>query len=207
MRKRRKSKANGGKALATCMVLFVFAGIIGLLIEPSQNPLVAEEVEKAIGIPFQEDNLADEIKRPGIKRKIKYIVVHNTANPESTARNERDFLSNPNNSSSTSWHIVVDAKEMIQAIPVTEIAFHAGTEEGNRYGIGIEICESGDYKQAEENAQKLIAYLMKIYHLKPQAIKTHKDFTGKECPRLIIEHWESFLEGVQNQREKLNEER
>ncbi|PHV72144.1 hypothetical protein CS063_01315 [Sporanaerobium hydrogeniformans] len=196
---KKKKESQRGRLLATCLVLFSLIGMAGFLIRFGQKPLVAEEVEKAVGIPLVVDLLEDTGKRPHIKRKIKQIVVHNTANPKSTARNERDFLSNPTNTSSTSWHIAVDDQEMVQAIPVTEVAFHAGKKEGNYFGIGIEICESGDYKKAEQNAQKLIAYLMKTYHLKIEDIKTHQAFTGKECPRLILEHWDDFLEGVKEQ--------
>lgn len=49
------------------------------------------------------------------------------------------------NDSSTSYHIAVDDKEAIQAIPFNRNAFHAGdggNGTGNRKYIAVEICYS-----------------------------------------------------------------
>lgn len=198
--KKRKSKRYKRRNYSTVMIIIVLILFIAgtMFLQLKQKPLNQEEVEKAIGIPYNIDTIPESNKRPLQNRKIKYIVVHNTANPDSTARNERDYLTNETNAASTSWHIAVDDKEMIEAIPVTEIAYHAGDTIGNEYGIGIEICESGDYKQAEENASKLIAYLMKHYHIPLSRVTTHQHFSGKACPRLLLDHWESFLTKVKN---------
>ena len=186
--------------MVLCTIFFALAGFLFQI--KKQVPVEQSAVEKAVGVPYVIDHLEISNKRPGQKRKIKYIVVHNTANPNSTAENEREYLNNPNNLESTSWHIVVDSSEMIEAVPVNEIAFHAGTAEGNQYGIGIEICESGDYERAEKNAIKLIAYLMKTYDIPLSHVVPHKYFSGKECPRLILPYWEHFTERVQTAYEK-----
>lgn len=169
---------------------------MGILWRPHQKPIEVGQVEAAIGIPYEIENIPVSNKRPGVKRRIKSIVVHNTANPNSTAQNERDYLMNPTNTSSTSFHMVVDENEIIEAIPVTEVAFHAGSNEGNKEGIGIEICESGNYEATEENAVQMIAYLMKTYDIPLSQVKTHQDCSGKECPRLILDHWGHFLDRV-----------
>lgn len=162
-----------------------------------KKPVEEESVEEFVGVPYVKDTLPISNKRPGRKRKIKYIVVHNTANERSTARNERDYLSNPDNTASTSWNIVVDNDEMIEAVPVNEVAFHAGDREGNQYGIGIELCESDNMTKTEKNAARLIAYLMKEYDISIENVKTHKDFSGKECPRKTLEHWNEFKEKIE----------
>ena len=69
-------------------------------------------------------------KRPGTKIKAEYITVHSTANERSTAQNERDWLVNPSNKRKASWHIAVDEKQAVEAIPLNEIAYHAGNREG-----------------------------------------------------------------------------
>lgn len=173
----------------------------GFLLQYRQVELVASKVQEAIGVPYSQQAIGIGNKRTGKSRTIKYIVIHNTANSESTAQNEVDYLSNPNNTSSTAFHIAVDDKEMIEAIPPTEIAYHAGdgNGEGNRYGIGIEICESGDVKRAESHAAKLVAYLMKTYGIPLSHVKTHQDFSGKVCPRLMLDHWETFLKEVETE--------
>ena len=204
MKKRRKKRKKATRTLPILIILILLVTAAAFL-RPKQKPIEFGEIEKAIGVPYTIDNIPESGKRPMISRKIKYIVVHNTANPESTAKNERAYLTNVVNTASTSWHIVVDDKEMIEAVPVTEIAYHAGDGdgEGNECGIAIEICESGDYKQAEEHAKKLIAYLMKKYHLPISRVKPHQYFSGKKCPRLILDHWDTFLNDVEQIKKQL----
>lgn len=194
-KKKKRRRRNYSVPIVVIVLLFFLAG--AMFLKPKPKPLTQEEVQKATGIPFTIDTIPASGKRPMKERKIKYIVIHNTANKASTARNERDYLSNETNTASTSWHIVVDDKEMIEAVPVTEIAYHAGDTEGNEYGIGIEICESGNYPKAEENAAKLVAYLMKRYHIPLSRVTTHQHFSGKACPRLMLGHWEDFLSKVE----------
>ena len=170
----------------------------GVLLHVKQEELIASKVQEAIGVTYSQQHIEMSNKRSGKTRKIKYIVIHNTANSQSTAQNEVDYLSNSNNTSSTAFHIAVDDHEIIEAIPPTEIAYHAGdgNGEGNHYGVGIEICESGDFNKAKSNAAQMVAYLMKIYGIPLSRVKTHHDFSGKDCPRLMLDHWDTFLEEV-----------
>ena len=101
-------------------------------------------------------------RRPGLPMSPQYITIHSTGNPKSTAMNERAWLTNPNNNVTASWHICVDEKEAVEAIPLNEVAWHAGdggSGTGNRRSISIEICESGDRAKTLENAIKLTANL------------------------------------------------
>ena len=197
------------KVIKRCLTFLVAASLLiaggGFLLRAKQEPVTPNEVEQAIHVPYKIENIPSGTnKRTGTSRKIQYIVIHNTANEQSSAQNERDYLVNENNTASTSFNIVVDDKEIIEAIPVTEVAFHAGTSEGNQKGIGIEICESGNYQVAEANAAKLTAYLLKKYHLPIEAVKTHHDFSGKDCPRKILDHWQHFLEAVEENYKSLS---
>lgn len=127
--------------------------------------------------------------RPMTKRKIKYIVIHETDNfiEGVGAHNHANFLSH-NNTSTTSWHYTVDDHEIYHHIPDNEIAYHAGEKVGNEYGIGIELCVNadGDFDKTFENGAKLVAYLIKEYDLDITALKTHHDFSGKDCPHQIL---------------------
>lgn len=129
--------------------------------------------------------------RPGKKRKIKYIVIHETDNFEEGvgAKNHATFLKE-NNMKSTSWHYTVDDTEIYHHIPDNEVAYHAADEEGNLYGVGIELCvnRDGNFEKTFENAAKLVAYLLKEYDLTIDDIKTHQDFSGKDCPHSILEN-------------------
>lgn len=127
--------------------------------------------------------------RPGKIRKVKYIVIHETDNTNNgaTASNHAEYLSK-NNKTSTSWHYTVDEYEIYHHVPDNEIAHHAATRDGNQYGIGIELCvnQDGDFEKTFDNASKLVAYLIKQYGLTTQSIKTHNDFSGKDCPHNIL---------------------
>ena len=69
-------------------------------------------------------------RRPGLKMEPEYITIHSTGNPNSTARNERVWLTNPQNDRTASYHVVVDEKEAIEVIPLNEVAWHAGDGNG-----------------------------------------------------------------------------
>lgn len=127
--------------------------------------------------------------RLGKNRKIKYIVIHETDNTSSgaNAKNHSEYLSK-NNKTSTSWHYTVDDKEIYHHVPDNEVAHHAATEKGNLYGIGIELCvnEDGNFEKTFENGAKLVAFLLKEYGLNINDVKTHNDFSGKDCPHNIL---------------------
>ncbi|HHX61644.1 MAG TPA: N-acetylmuramoyl-L-alanine amidase [Epulopiscium sp.] len=131
-----------------------------------------------------------------------YITVHSTANPTSTAQNERAWLTNPNNKTETGFHYVVDEKEAIECIPPNEVAWHAGDNkgQGNMASIGLEICESGNREKTLENAIKLIQHLMKVHKI--TKIARHYDWSKKNCPRILNKkgdwsEWNIFLTKIQ----------
>lgn len=139
----------------------------------------------------------------------KYITIHNTSNSAS-AQNEITYMKNNNNA--TSYHVCVDEKYVIQAIPFNRNAFHAGdgaNGTGNRQSIGIEIARStGDinlFKQAEQNCAMYVAQLLKNYGWGIDRVKRHKDWSGKNCPHRTMElGWTRFLNMIQKELDKLN---
>lgn len=137
--------------------------------------------------------------RPGTKLITKYITIHSTGNPTSVADSERRWLDNPDNKREASWHYCIDEKECIEAIPPTEIAWHAGS--GNKESIGIEICESGDRKRTLERAAEFVAQLLKQYGLGVEALRRHYDWTKKSCPSIMMANnwagWNDFKKQVQ----------
>ena len=154
--------------------------------------------------------------RPGGSYKKTLITIHSTANPGSTARNERDWLDNPSNRAEASWHYVVDEREAIQAIPDEEEAWHCGSGTGNRESIGIEICESGDRLKTLKNAAVFTAMKLKELGLDIGDMVRHFDWTGKDCPRILIDKryikdgldWEWFRKEVErNMAEKEKKEK
>jgi len=131
-----------------------------------------------------------------------YITVHNTAN-DASAENETRYMITNNNL--VSYHVAIDDKEAIQAIPFNRNAWHCGDGQGNgnRKSIGIEICYSKSggarYVAAEENAVQYIASLLKKYGWGIERVKKHRDWNGKYCPHRILDEcrWNSFLKRIE----------
>ncbi|MBD8522329.1 N-acetylmuramoyl-L-alanine amidase [Lysinibacillus fusiformis] len=149
------------------------------------------------------------IKAPFIMTP-QFITVHNTAN-DAPAANEISYMIGNNNQ--VSYHIAVDDKEVIQAIPFNRSAWHCGDgggitdpkalKKGNRLSIGIEICYSKSggvrYGVAEENAVQYIAKLLKQFGWGIERVKKHQDWNGKYCPHRILseDRWGSFLKKIE----------
>lgn len=141
--------------------------------------------------------------RTGTKRKIHYIVIHETDNKQAnaTAKAHNEYIHSYGETHKLSWHYTVDENEIYHHIPDRETAFHAGDfikcEGGNRNGIGIELCvnQGSNFDTTLHNAAVLVAYLLDKYDLSIDDVKRHQDFSGKMCPNtLITEHrWNEFL--------------
>ncbi|WP_328025150.1 N-acetylmuramoyl-L-alanine amidase family protein [Lysinibacillus capsici] len=139
-----------------------------------------------------------------------FITVHNTAN-DAPAANEISYMIGNNNQ--VSYHVAVDDKEVIQAVPFNRNAWHCGDgggsadpnalKKGNRLSIGIEICYSKSggvrYGVAEENAVQYIAKLLKQFGWGIERVKKHQDWSGKYCPHRILaeDRWHSFLKRIE----------
>lgn len=146
-------------------------------------------------------------RRPGRAMKPQYLTIHSTGNTSSTAKNERAWLTNPSNDRTASWHIVVDEKEAIEAIPLTEVAYHAGTAAGNSTSIGIEICESGNREKTLAHAAEVAASILKKYGWGVDKLRRHYDWSGKICPRIFSANnwaqWNDFKKHVQKELNKM----
>ena len=137
------------------------------------------------------------------------ICIHNTANSASADAEVRYMIRNNNQ---VSYHVAVDEKEVIQAIPFNRNAWASGdggNGTGNRKYIHIEICRStGDvatFKKCEQNCAEYVAKLLKQYGWTIANIKQHHDFANKNCPHRTRElGWQRFLNMVQAELNKLN---
>ncbi|MCP6683264.1 N-acetylmuramoyl-L-alanine amidase [Bacillus nakamurai] len=138
--------------------------------------------------------------RPGNYMNPLYITVHNTSNTAkgADAASHARYAKNP--ATATSWHFTVDEKEIYQHLPLNENGWHAGdgNGDGNRKSIGIEICENsdGDFEKAVANAQWLIKKLMKEQGISLANVVPHKHWSGKQCPRKLLDRWDSFKAGI-----------
>lgn len=199
-----KRKINYKRVIICIVILLIIIYIINLCLNKFSYDINDELVNEVYGVKVNTKLIESGTKaRSGKNRKIKYIVIHETANTSSgaNAKSHAEYLSK-NNKTSTSWHYTVDEKEIYHHIPDNEIAHHAATEKGNLYGIGVELCvnEDGNFEKTFENGAKLVAYLVKQYNLKISDIKTHNDFSGKDCPHFILENnrMEEFINKVKS---------
>lgn len=138
-----------------------------------------------------------------------FIVVHNTAN-DATAQNEIKYMIS--NDDQVSFHFAVDDKEVVQGLPLDRNAWACGdgtNGSGNRKGIQIEICYSKSggarFENAEKNAAKFIAQLLKERGWGVDKVKKHQDFSNKYCPhRTLDKGWASFVNMIKDYLNELN---
>ena len=137
----------------------------------------------------------------GAKRstdKIKYIVIHYTANDGDTDENNGKYFAN--NIVKVSAHYFVDDDSVTQSVPDDFVAWSVGgglqgsgghtfhKKCTNTNSISIELCDDVKngvvYPSAKtiENAIALTKELMKKYNIPKENIIRHYDVTGKLCP-------------------------
>lgn len=132
--------------------------------------------------------------RPGTAlTKVNGIVVHYTANPGTTAQQNRDYFEGLKDSKETSAssHFVIGLEgEIIQCIPTAEIAYASNDRNGDT--LAIECCipdETGQFSDATyQSLVELVAWLCGKFDLGKEDIIRHYDVTGKMCPLYYVEH-------------------
>lgn len=143
----------------------------------------------------------NQYSRPGTElTEVKGIVVHYTANPGSSARQNRDYFAGlaESHETSASSHFVIGLEgEIVQCIPCNEISYASNNR--NKDTISIECCiedESGKFNDATyQSLIKLVTWLMGRYNLGTDDVIRHYDVTGKNCPKYFVENpdaWEQF---------------
>jgi N-acetylmuramoyl-L-alanine amidase len=125
-------------------------------------------------------------RRPGrpIMPAVKFVVVHDTGNPRSTARNNVDYYERSRNEISASAHLFVDDREILECIPALtgqpEKAWHVLYNkpkdnelfgyDANDAAIGIEYCYGGaiDADEAYRKYVWVTAYTCHQFGLDPR---------------------------------------
>lgn len=136
---------------------------------------------------------------------VKNIFVHYTANPGTSAIQNRSYFENlkDTHETSASAHFIIGIEgEVVQCIPTNEVAYAVA---GRNYdSISIECCyESEDGRFTDATYQSLIhltAWLISKYELDTEDILRHYDDNGKICPKYYVEHedaWKQFKTDVE----------
>ena len=197
-----------GTALLTACLIAVGGNRIGAAME--EKRLLEARNHSFVGAPPFDVELLDinEYSRPGIPlEEINGIVIHYTANPGSTAQNNRDYFEGLKDSHETkvSSHFVVGIEgEIIQCIPSSEIAYASNSR--NSDTLSIECChtdETGKFTEATYTSLvRLTGWLCYRFNLTSQDVIRHYDVTGKICPKYFVDHpeaWEQFKADVGEQ--------
>ena len=211
-RRKRRNKLLWHVALCSAVVV-IFLSIASVWLKTEVNEQAAAQaavlklkVEKAPKIT-QELLTVNEYSRPGTSlKKIKGIVVHYTGNPGTTAMQNRNYfegLAESKVTKASSHYIVGLSGEVIQCVPLDEIAY--ASNHRNADTISIECCINNDAGKFTEKTYDalvhLTAWLVGEYDLKIDDIIRHYDVTGKVCPKYFVEHesaWVDFKLDVEN---------
>ena len=208
MAKRRKKKSNIG-IVEIVICVFAVIGVISTVAATVKGINVLISVEKVVTVAPEIDEellTVNEYSRPGLPGEaIDGIVIHYTANPGTSAENNRNYFEGLKDSHLThasSHYIIGIDGEIIQCIPLTEQAY--ASNDRNVDTIAIECChpdESGEF--AADTYQSLVhltSWLMGEYDLDIVDVIRHYDVSGKNCPKYYVENpvkWDTFKSDVE----------
>lgn len=168
---------------------------------PDTVDLKAVEMPDWVRQEFIRKNI---FSRPDFSRpRVNHIVIHYVANPGSTAEANRNFFDSladqdpEKDGTSTSSHFVVGLEgEVIQCIPITEVAY--ANAPCNYDTISIEACHpdaTGKFNSATyDSVVKLTAYLCKELKLTAGDVERHYDINGKICPKYFVDHEDAWVQ-------------
>jgi N-acetylmuramoyl-L-alanine amidase len=219
--------------LSTC-VLAIFPGCNSTV---SQKSTVWEKELGAVALTpvdpteaHKELNLKVDLIQKGkygrrIFRELKpqYITIHSTQNPTGDAFAHAKALKKGALRGGVigylCWHFTVQDNTVIQHIPTNERGEHADFDgPGNRYSIGIEMCEhqGNNQLQTMERTAKLAASLMYHHKIPIENIRAHYHWPregystpNKNCPHFLLENgrpgesWRWFVGRINRHHQRL----
>lgn len=140
-----------------------------------------------------------EYSRPGEPlEEVKNIFVHYTANPNTSAAQNRNYFENLKDNHDVrgaSAHFIIGINgEILQIVPLDEIAYAVQTRNGD--SISIECCfknQNGQFTQETyDSLIELLAWLVSTYQLETDDILRHYDCGGKKCPLYYVDHEDAW---------------
>jgi len=166
-----------------------------------ENEFTLDDVQLKNGVKVRADLLTpNQFSRPETKiNKVNAIVIHYVGNPGTTAQNNRDYFEGLAISEKTyaSSNFVVGLKgEIIQCIPVNEVAYCSNHRNGDT--LSIEVCHpkaDGKFKkETYRSVVELTAYLCHMFELSSEDVIRHYDVTGKLCPLYYVDHSDAWIQ-------------
>lgn len=219
LKRRRERRIRIFSYIGIAVIALVFGIVLGVQIAKEKKGGKAEQVFAEISTKRVEEApdfmvqllTPNPYSRPQTAlAKINGIVIHYTANPGTSAQQNRDYFEGLKDSQATSVssHFVVGIQgEIIQCIPSSEIAY--ASNERNEDTLSIEVCHPDDTgkftKESYDALVHLTAWLCGKFDLAVGNVIRHYDVKGKPCPLYYVEHkeaWDQFLLDVENYIEK-----
>ena len=206
-RRRRRLKLRLGM-IVVLLILCLLGGLKMMGIGPfraeyaerNQADMVLEQPELDVQLLT-----SNPYSRPGTPSgRINNIVIHYTANPGSSAMQNRNYFESLKDTKErkASSHFIVGLEgEIVQCVPTWEVAYASNNR--NSDTVSIETChlkEDGKYsKETYYSLVQLTAWLCDKFELTEEDVIRHYDVTGKICPKYFVEDeeaWQDFKEDV-----------
>ena len=212
-KRKNKEQVRWGRLFLAVLVLIAVILLTALLL----SRLFPEDTDAMDYAPVYADKqllTKNPYSRPGNKLNyVKNIVIHYVANPGTSAQANRNYFenlrqkaNNPEGVKASAHFIVGLNGEVVQCIPLTEIAY--ANYPRNDDTISIEVChpdETGEFsEETYRTVVKLTADLLKDYGLNADDVIRHYDVSGKNCPKYYVEHEDAWLKLREDIREELN---
>lgn len=209
-RRRRSRRRQQRRWIILSMTLLLLLSGLGFWLWRITRPLPGE------GVELPDYVTADLLpmnrwSRPGIDlEEINGVVLHYVGNPNTSAQANRNYFaslaSGEENTFASSHFIVGLEGEVIQCIPLTEVAY--ASNDRNSDTIAIEVChpdETGQYSTVTyERVVELTAFLCREFKLNPETeVIRHYDVTGKLCPKYYAENPEAWADLIADVTSKL----
>ncbi len=216
--KRRRNRHRRNVQIAVRFVLMIIVVVLVLITVVQVVRLIQNRGSRSASAEMKSQKIVEEApdydvqlltvneySRPGTAiDKVTGIVVHYTANPGTTAQQNRDYfegLKDSHETSASSHFIIGIEGELIQCIPCNEISYASNNR--NHDTISIECCipdDTGKFTdETYDTLVHLVAWLCGRYGLTTDDVIRHYDVTGKLCPKYFVEHedaWEQFKADV-----------
>lgn len=198
--------------LLACAILITGTLLVVKGYRKSHRPILSELV--APDWYTQEFINVNPYSRPGTKREeILDIVVHYVANPGTTASQNRNYFASlanqkgGNKTSASSHYIIGIDGEILQLIPLDEVAY--ANYPRNKDTVSIECCHpdsSGEFTEAtKESLIRLTAWLCQELYLTEKNVIRHYDITGKNCPKFYVgdeDAWKEIIKEIKKKRKE-----
>lgn len=203
-----KRTAKGSRSLKLriiipLLVLLIAAGFLVFHfatreVRQIDNPKIAALAKLKLPNWVEKDLLPKDAnsRRGELLEDLNGIVVHYVGNPGTSAKQNRNYFSNPD--ATVNAHFVIGLEgEIVQCLPLEEKS--SASNDRNRDTISIEVChpdETGVFNdQTYQSLLRLTAWLCEKEGLTADQVIRHYDVTGKACPIYFVEHpeaWEVF---------------